>query len=178
RVAPPLPRLAARPDAGELVVADPLPRLDVPAGVAPARRHPRQLADLPADRADLVLVRALPPHDHVAAALVVGVERHRGEPPVLPLRLAGRPRGVGIAEDVAGRDDVDGEAFGLGALAEDAEPVVDGARLPAGVGEDGAARGLGARLPELPLQDAEEEAGGLDAGAEGEDAEGEPLLGV
>src|SRR5690606_41911076 len=129
RVAPPLPRLAARPDAGELVVADPLPRLDVPAGVVPARRHPRQLAHLPPDGADLVLVRALPPHDHVAAALVVGVERHRGEPAVLPLGLTRSARGVGVAEDVAGRDDVDGEAGGLGALAEDAEPVVDGAGL-------------------------------------------------
>src|SRR5690606_14629689 len=105
---------------GQAVVADPLPRLDVAAGVVPPLRHPRQLANRPADRADLVLVRALPPHDHVAAALVVGVERHRGEAAVLAFRLAGRPRGEGVAEDVAGGDDVDGEAGGLGALAEDA----------------------------------------------------------
>jgi hypothetical protein len=98
--------------------------------------------------------------DHARAAIPVQDEqRHGGEP---------APRIEGVVADVAAGHPQDGNSGGLGDLAVDAVQVlVYGAGFPAGVGED---RRIQPRQVALGRQ--QQEGGGLDAGAEGEHAQG------
>ena len=161
-----LPRLERRLNPHQLVERNADPLLDDGAVGRAAAGQPDQLANLPADRDDLVVLGALAPdHPDFDAAALFRAREGRDRSPAL---AAAGPQEIG--PDVPGRDDMHWEGQHV-RRHQPGEMLAHGARLPAGVGEDGA---VGHR-PGLAVGGHQRQRGRLDARAQAEHAQSDPI---